>query len=60
MDHAQVIFWEHAPDAILDMTKMELQLIPDPDMYIIFEKYMRGAVSYISNRISKNQSILYS
>ena len=33
---------------------------PDPDLYIIFEKCMRGAVSYISNRNSKNQSILYS
>ena len=28
---------------------MELKLIPDPDMYIFFEKIARGGVSYISN-----------
>ena len=27
-------------DAILKMTKMELELIPDPDMYIFFEKVL--------------------
>ena len=25
-------------DAMLNITKMELELIPDPDMYIFFEK----------------------
>ena len=40
-------------DAMLSMTKVELELIPDPDMYIFFEKGMRGGVSYISNRFSK-------
>ena len=35
------------------MTKVELKLIPDPDMYIFFEKGARGKVSYISNRYSK-------
>ena len=40
-------------DAILNMTKVELELIPDPDMYIFFEKGARGGVSYISNRYSK-------
>ena len=35
------------------MTKVELELISDPDMYIFFEKGMRGEVSYISNRFSK-------
>ena len=35
------------------MTKVEVALIPDPDMYIFFEKGTRGGVSYISNRYSK-------
>ena len=40
-------------DAVLNMTKVELELISDPDMYIFFEKGTRGGVSYISNRCSK-------
>ena len=40
-------------DAMLNMTKVELQLISDLDMYIFFQKGMRGGVSYISNRYSK-------
>ena len=40
-------------DAMLDMTKVELELIADPDIYIFFEKGMRGGVLYISNRYSK-------
>ena len=40
-------------DAMLNMTKVKLELISDPDMYIFFEKGMRGGVSYISNRYSK-------
>ena len=35
------------------MTKVELELIPDLDMLIFFEKGMTGEVSYISNRYSK-------
>ena len=35
--------------AILKMTKIELELIPDPDMYIFFEKGKRGGTSYICN-----------
>ena len=38
---------------MLNMTKVELELIPDPDMYIFFEIGTRGGVSYISNRCSK-------
>ena len=38
---------------MLNMTKVELELIPGPDMYIFFEKGTRGGVSYISNRNSK-------
>ena len=40
-------------DAMLNMKKIILELISDPDMYIFFEKGMRGRVSYISNRYSK-------
>ena len=32
---------------------MKLELIPDPDMYIFFEKETRGGISQISNRYSK-------
>ena len=38
---------------MLNMTKVELELITDPDMYIFFEKGIRGQVSYISNRYSR-------
>ena len=31
-------------------------MISDPDMYIFFEKGMRGGVSYISNRHSKSNN----
>ena len=40
-------------DAMLNMTKVELELIPDLDMYIFFGRGTRGRVSYISNRCSK-------
>ena len=40
-------------DAMLNMKKTELELIPDSDMYLFFEKDMRGGVSYISKRNSK-------
>ena len=39
--------------AIFNMTKVELELISDADMYLFFEKGMRGGVSYISERYSK-------
>ena len=39
--------------AMLNMTKIKLELISDPDMYIFFEKCMRGEVSYISDRYDK-------
>ena len=38
---------------MLNMAKVELELIPDPDMYILFEKGTRGRIYYISNRYSK-------
>ena len=40
-------------DAMLNITKVKLEVLSDPDMYIFFEKGMRGGVSYISNRYSK-------
>ena len=38
---------------MLNMAKVKLELISDLDMYIFFEKGMRGGVSYISNRYCK-------
>ena len=40
-------------DAMLNITKVELKLISDPDMYIFIKKGTRGTFSYISNRYSK-------
>ena len=39
--------------AMLKMTKIELELIPDLDMCLFIEKGKRGVNSYISNRYSK-------
>ena len=38
---------------MLNMRKVELELIQDPEMYIVFEKGMRVGVFYISNRYNK-------
>ena len=38
---------------MLKMTKNELELILDHDMYIFFENGTRGGIYYISNRYSK-------
>ena len=40
-------------DAMLKITEIELELIPDPDIYIFFQKGTRERISYISNRYSK-------
>ena len=40
-------------DTMLKMRKIELELIPDQDMFIFFNKGTRGGISYISNRYSK-------
>ena len=39
-----------------NMTKVELEILSDPDIYIFFEKGTRGGVSYISNRYSKSSN----
>ena len=44
-------------DAMLKMTKIKLELITDPDMYIFLEKSARGGISCISNRYSKASNI---
>ena len=36
-------------DAMLNMTKVELELILDPDTYMFFEKGTRSGASYIPN-----------
>ena len=40
-------------NAMLKMTKIELELAPDPDMYVFVKKVTRGGICYISNRYSK-------
>ena len=42
-------------DAMLKMTGIKLEKIHDIDMYLFFEKGMRGGVSYISRRYSKSE-----
>ena len=41
---------------MLNAKKVEFELIPDPVMYIFFEKGTRGGVSYISKKWSKANS----
>ena len=41
---------------MFNRTKVELKLIPDPYMYIFFEKGTRDEVSYISNRYNKTSN----
>ena len=43
-------------DAMLKMTTIELQLIPDPNIYIFFEKGKTGGIYYICNRYSKSNN----
>ena len=40
-------------DAIVKITKIKLELIPDLDMHIFFEKDAKSRIFYISNRYSK-------
>ena len=41
-------------DAVFNMAKVELKRILHADTYLLFEKCMRGRVSYISKRYSKS------
>ena len=41
---------------MLNMTKNELELISDADIYLFFAKGMRGKVSYNSKRYSKGSN----
>ena len=43
-------------DAMLNMRKVQLELISDADIYFFFEKGVRGGVSYISKRYSKGNN----
>ena len=45
--------FERSREAVLKMPKIELEIIPDPNMYIFFEKGATGGISYFSNRYSK-------
>ena len=40
-------------DAMLKMTKVELEKISDADIHIFIERIMRGGTSYISERYSE-------
>ena len=44
-------------DAMFNMTKVEIELILDADMYLFFnKKIMRGRIFYISKRYSKGNN----
>ena len=40
-------------DAMLEMTKIELEKINDSDKYMVFEQGMRGGTSYVNKRFSE-------
>ena len=50
------LFQRLVRDPMFSMTKVKLELVSNPDMYIFFKKDMRGGLSYISNRYSKTRS----
>ena len=38
------------------MKKVEVELIPDPDIYLFIERGKKGGVSYIYNRCNKSSN----
>ena len=44
---------------MLKVIKVDLEFIPDADMYFFFEKPMRGGVFYVSKRYSKSNNNLF-
>ena len=46
-------------DAMLKMTKVELEKISDPDIHLFIEKGMRCGISYINKRYSKANNKYY-
>ena len=43
-------------DTMLCMAEVELELISDADLYLFFEKGMRGGFSFISKRYKKTSN----
>ena len=43
-------------DAIRNIAKVELELVPDPDLCIFFEKDTRGEISGRYSKVNKNQN----
>ena len=50
---APALIWDAS---MLNMTKVELERIPDTNIYLFFEKGMRVGFSYISKRYSKSNN----
>ena len=47
-------------DAMLKHTEVNLELISDPDMYLFYEKGIRGGISMISKRYARVNNKFYS
>ena len=47
-------------NAMLDMTKVELEFISDADLYLFFQKGMRGGISSIFKRYEANNEYIKS
>ena len=54
--HAPEVWKKFEIETMRKVTKIELELITDPDMYIFFEKGTKGGYSYISNGDSKGSN----
>ena len=61
-------YYEHDPchyfsypglswDAMLKMTGIQLEKIPDIDKHLFIEKRLRGGISYIAKRYAKTNNI---